>query len=171
MSYYVTITRKPNPCWKGGELISEAEWRRVALAEPDFRPATDAELVEVAPYGRPSDLVWTGHPNFSAVWFDWFEGQIDVKGPDEITLAKMGLLAARLGANMIGENGELYDATGKCLGAQELPVEPGTQRQPAWARTKGRLVTTFLILLALAGILLVLYLVLGEAWEHHIYGF
>jgi hypothetical protein len=131
MSYYVTITRKPSPYWKSGQVISEAEWREVALAEPGFRPPTNSEKAEVEPFLRPSDLVWTGHPTDPDVWFDWYEGQIDVKNPDEIILALMARLATRLNANLIGEQGERFDGSGKSLGVLDLPQEPGTKK-PRW---------------------------------------
>jgi hypothetical protein len=126
MSIYVTITRNPNPFWKGGERIAEADWRRVALADAGFRVPTEAELRNGAPWVRPGDLVWAGHAEYPEVWFSWSKGQIDVKNPDECIIAKMMTLAARLGARVISEQGESFDANGNSLGLSDLPDEPGT---------------------------------------------
>jgi hypothetical protein len=134
MSYYVTITRKPNPYWKAGPEISEAEWRAVALQEADFRPPTEAEKAEAAPFTSPTDIVWTGHPEHPTVWFDWHQGQIDVNNPDDTILAVMARLAARLGAQLLGEGGERFDVLGKSLGVEDFPEEPGTKRPSWWQR-------------------------------------
>ncbi len=134
MSYYVTITRKPSPHWKGGPQISEVEWRELAMAEPHFRPPTEPEKAAAAQRGSPTrgtELVWTGHPTCTEVWFDWYQGQIDVKNPDEIMLTLMARLAARLDAQLLGEEGERFDACGKSLGVEDLPEEPGTKK-PSW---------------------------------------
>lgn len=134
MSYYVTITRKPSPFWKGGPEISEAEWRATALAEPGFRAPTEAEKAEVALFTRPTDLVWTGHPEYPTVWFDWHQGQIDVKNPDETILAVMARFATRLNARLMGEDGKRFDEAGNSIGVEEFPEEPGTKKQSWWQR-------------------------------------
>jgi hypothetical protein len=128
VSYYVTITRKPSPYWKGGPEISEAEWRGVALAETGFRAPTEAEKAEAAPFTRPSDLVWTGHSTVPVVWFDWHRGEIEVKNPDPVILAVMARLATRLSAQLFGEDGARFDAAGNVVGVQEFPQEPATKK-------------------------------------------
>ena len=134
MSHYVTITRNPSPYWESGEHIAEAEWRAVPLSDPEFRPETDAELAEPGrTKSRSVDLVWTAHPQHPKVWFSWYKGQIDVRNPDDFTLGKMAALATSLSANVIGEQGERFDASGKSLGVHDLPEEPGT-RKPSWLR-------------------------------------
>jgi hypothetical protein len=60
-------------------------------------------------------------------------GQVDVRNPDDVTLARMAALASGLGANVIGEQGELFDASGKSLGVHDLPEDPG-KRKPSWLR-------------------------------------
>jgi len=126
MSYYVTITRNPSPYWHSGPLISEAEWREAALAEPGIRPPLDAEE------GDPDDLIWAGHPKYPAVSFQWFDGQIEARSPDELTLALLARMAAKVNANLIGEDGQRFDSSGKSLGVFELPQEPGVERPPWW---------------------------------------
>ena len=133
MSYYVTITRNPSPNWHSRPVITEAEWREVALAEPGIRPPCDSD--EGGEFNDPGDLIWTGHPEYPEIWLDWFDGQVDVKGPDEFTLALMARLAAKLNANLIGEDGQRFDSSGKSLGVSELPEEPDQywiKKTPWW---------------------------------------
>ncbi len=88
----MTITRNPSRHWSSGRIITEEEWRAVALSEPGIRPPIDSDDV------APDDLVWTCHPQHPVVPIEWFDGQIDVPSPDEFTLALMARLAARLNA-------------------------------------------------------------------------
>ena len=158
MSYYVTITRKPSPYWHSGEQISEAEWRNIALSHSDIRPPTELELAKVAPFGSESDLVWTGHPTHPVVWFDWYEGQIEVKNPDAIILTKMAALAKQLGAHLIGENGEVYDSRGVLLGVRELPNDPTDRRPSLFWRLAGKAVVYVLVTICLAGFGVLMFL-------------
>jgi hypothetical protein len=107
-----------------GDEIPESEWRRIALAEPDFRTPTETEVSE-GNWLRSNDLAWTGHRQYPTIWFAWRHGQIEVKNPDQPILAKMMTLAARLNAQVISETGEFFDSTGASLGIRDLPKETG----------------------------------------------
>jgi hypothetical protein len=124
LSIYVFITRRPNPTWTSGDEIPESEWRRIALAESDFRTPTEKELAEER-WLHSNDLAWTGHHQYPTIWFAWRGGQIGVKNPDQPILAKMVTLAARLNAQVISETGEFFDCTGASLGIRDLPKEDG----------------------------------------------
>ena len=102
---------------------------RPRLSPRDRRRAAEPSRTK----SRSVDLVWTAHPQHPKVWFSWYKGQIDVRNPDDFTLAKMAALAARLRANVIGEQGERFDASGKSLGVHDLPEEPRT-RNTSWPR-------------------------------------
>jgi hypothetical protein len=51
------------------------------------------------------------------VWFDFRQGNVVVKNPDTEVLRKMWSLAQALSANVQGDDGEGYDASG-----QQRPV-------------------------------------------------
>jgi hypothetical protein len=52
------------------------------------------------------------HPDHAAsgARLDWRDGQVVVKNPDEILLGKMCEIAAALGARVLGDEGEFYEA-------------------------------------------------------------
>jgi hypothetical protein len=47
-------------------------------------------------------------PEHGGGWFDYRNGRIVVKYPDEKMLAKMRVIAEALGARVMGDEGELY---------------------------------------------------------------
>jgi hypothetical protein len=47
------------------------------------------------------------------VWFDCRGGQVVVKNPDRATIAKMIALARRLQGHVEGDDGEVYEETGR----------------------------------------------------------
>jgi hypothetical protein len=116
MGYDVHITRADD--WLNAEEtpISLAEWQRCVDDDPDLR--LDNRAVGTVG-GQPAVVyendglaVWTaysGHdPNGNMAWFDYREGRIVVKNPDDEILEKMKAIAARLGAKVLGDDGESY---------------------------------------------------------------
>lgn len=154
MSIYVHITRRPGPLVESPEAISEAEWRTCLLGEADFRAPTEADveaddadapparITTAATQARPReglDFVWTGHPDFPAVWFEWWAGQVEVRNADEPTIARMQSLAAKLNARVISETGEGFDAAGRSIGFVLDPDRPLRQAPKPPAAGRGRL--------------------------------
>lgn len=131
LSWYVSITRKPNPLWPPelGEQILLSEWQAFVAGDPEFRWATAEEIGEGDGWAGPDDAVWQGHRDGAAIWFTWDGGgQIEVKNPDQLTLGKMARVAEALGAKLISEQGELFDDRGVSRGVHELPCEPGDRK-------------------------------------------
>lgn len=166
MSLYVTITRKANPLWRSGEQIALEEWQGVVANDTEFRQPTAAEMAETVGVGRPQDVIWKGHPEHPAVWFIWNRGQIDVNLPDGFTLRKMAHVAAVLRANVMSEQGELFDRQGISLGLRDLPDDPADVEplRPCWERVKAVTVTLLLTLGAL--LVLMLAYVMYRVWQH-----
>jgi hypothetical protein len=48
-------------------------------------------------------------------WFDFQDGDVVVKNPDEEILKKMWLIAQALGAKVQGDDGEIYDENGEIV--------------------------------------------------------
>jgi len=103
MSFEVHITRGGDPL-EGIEPvpITLAEWQAVVAAEVGMVPF---------PEGRPGQIIWTREDG-TEVTFLFHDKHISVGNPDEQTLAKAAALARALGAELHGEDGEEYDATG-----------------------------------------------------------
>ncbi len=111
MSLYVSITRRAEPLAEDGPTITSQEWLDCVGGEPDFRVPEGGELKWVGPIAR----VWSGHGEYPVV-FDWVDGQVDVKNPDERTVARMKRLATKLAANVVSETGEIFRESGESAG-------------------------------------------------------
>ena len=112
MSIYVSISRRAYPFQEPGNEITVEEWLAVVDTAPDFRRPEGAEREFVSPDAR----VWTGHEH--PVVFDFTSmGEIDVKSPPPRVIAKMKVIAARLGAIVFAsETGEVFDDEGRSAG-------------------------------------------------------
>lgn len=107
----VYITRQSN-WFRAAEAkrISEVEWRSVVEADSEmwlcgFAEATSPQDGTVR-YENPLLAEWLGHPHYSQVWFDFRDGNVVVKNPDELVVKKMKQLAHKLDAGVQGEEGE-----------------------------------------------------------------
>ncbi|ASL40900.1 MULTISPECIES: hypothetical protein [Acetobacter] len=107
MGYDVEITRNPLFSRKPGPKITLDEWFNVIRRDPELKFFISADAAD---YGVDTAL-WIAHPNGkesdSALWC--CDGQIVAKYPDEPLLRKMIILAARLDADVVGDNGEYYE--------------------------------------------------------------
>lgn len=73
--------------------------------------------------------LWYRHPSGEKVWFDFRHGRVVVKNPDEPTIEKMLGVARGLGAHVVGDDGETYDAPG----APPTPAKPSlSARVSGW---------------------------------------
>lgn len=128
MSLYVYITRKPDPSADEGPEIAEREWRELALAQSDLRPPTPGQATPSHP-GEPRAADFTFYlDGRAAAWLSWDEGQVEVKNPDPRTIARLVSLAAMLGARVVSETGEIFDANGAHAGFErwsEFHEPPG----------------------------------------------
>jgi len=111
VSIHVSISRRAEPLDEGGPKISSDDWIQVISGEPDFRRPEGAEREWGGPFAR----VWVGHPQ-GPVSFDWLDGDVDVRNPDQTTVARMKTLAMTLKATVFSETGEVFDDDGESPG-------------------------------------------------------
>jgi hypothetical protein len=113
MGYDVHITRPVNRPLGNKSTIALDEWQRLVNEDPDMqlKPVAEAHSPkgEVIRYENEGLAVWKTHSGNREVWFDYRNGRIAVKNPDDETLAKMRALAAKLEARVRGDEGEFYD--------------------------------------------------------------
>jgi hypothetical protein len=116
MGYGVHITRAAD--WTESEScpITLKEWLAYVEEDPEMRLDNVAvgrvESEPVIAYENEGLAVWTAYsgndPNGNMAWFDYRDGEIVVKNPDDEILAKMKQVAAHFGAAEMGDDGETY---------------------------------------------------------------
>lgn len=85
-----------------GAEIGVAEWRALVAADPELSlPGPREARAASGELAR-----WDAHPDGEPRWLWLHEGTLTVRDPDEITVEKLGELAARLGAALQGDDGE-----------------------------------------------------------------
>lgn len=136
MSFYIIITRKPDPLLSAGPEIGLEEWRKFALQQADFRVPNEADVEAGSPSPDESDLIWIGNPDCPTVWFVWSDGQVQVNYADECTISRMQELAEGLGAYVISEMGQGFDQNGKSAGWRIDPDRPlpRPKGRPPWRK-------------------------------------
>lgn len=115
MGYDLHISRAKD--WTDSEAnpITEGEWWDLVAADPDLELAGAAETETpdgVLRYENPGLALWRAHPTDEKVWFDFRNGRVVVKNPDEPSIAKMLEVARELGARVVGDDGETYEVPG-----------------------------------------------------------
>jgi hypothetical protein len=115
MGYEVHITRAEHWAHSEQSPIELDEW--TALVDADSEMQLDDAVIAVdgkpaLVYQNPGLAVWTGYsrhdPAGNKAWFDYRRGRVVVKNPDEEILAQMQKIAGRLGARVVGDDGEAY---------------------------------------------------------------
>ncbi len=101
MGYDLHITRREFHADEHGPDISAEEWLALVEADEDLALSVEdgpyfAKFLGECRYGRGMG------------WFDWCEGCVYTKNPDEAILAKMLELAGALDAKVQGDDGETY---------------------------------------------------------------
>jgi hypothetical protein len=103
MGYDLHITRAED--WSDSEKtpITKEEWAAVVAADPELRWDADNDQFNrfQANWINPASGEERG-------WFAWSDGEISTKNPDRAQLAKMLQIAERLGAQVLGDDGEKY---------------------------------------------------------------
>ena len=115
MGYDLHITRREH--WaddETGEPITREQWQAYVDADPTMRwsdPSDDgmAFWFKRAEHREREDLPW--------LWWDM--GEVISKNPDVELRRKMWTVAQSLGANLQGDDGELYGEDGERLAAPE----------------------------------------------------
>jgi hypothetical protein len=112
--YTVGIIRKVEDA-----RISLDEWIGYLDTDDELRHDGFAELTN--PLGEHIRLenkglsLWTEHPDDLTVWFDYFDGKIIVKNPDQGARIKMFRIAKHFEAVVKGQDGECYGENGLIL--------------------------------------------------------
>jgi len=100
---------------RAGELgISLEDWdayvERAGDLEPrPFLEATNPVTGDAMRIEGPGMAEWTAHPDGAPVLFTHGGGGISAKSPDDPALARMHEIAAAFGAEVRGDDGELYE--------------------------------------------------------------
>lgn len=114
MGYNLYITRKEE--WfeeQSNNNISLDEWLSYIQSSNSELELSDVDTVklqevEIKPQVGPGFCKWTAHPTNKRPWFLYFEGNIETKYPDELTIKKMISIAQDLNAKVQGDDGETY---------------------------------------------------------------
>lgn len=115
MGYELHITRKTDWTDDGRDIALE-EWLEVVRTDPEMRLDGYAEAQvdgRTLRYRSPGLAVWTAYSrqgNGNQAWFDYRDGNIDVKNPDREIFQKMWALAWRLKANIQDDDGWFFGA-------------------------------------------------------------
>jgi hypothetical protein len=117
MGYEVHIHRADHWLESDSSPISLDEWSAYVEQADDLRMDDFAE--STTPDGatirvdEPGIAVWTAQPDpAQGGWITFHEDQIVVNNPDAPMLRRMHEIALALGAQVQGDDGELYDAEG-----------------------------------------------------------
>jgi hypothetical protein len=100
MGYDVHITRAADWTDSESDPITPAEWLGFVAADPELRLAPECGFGEYF-------ATWTVD-GVERTWFDLGEGDIQTKNPERDTIRKMLEIAARFGAKVQGDDGEVY---------------------------------------------------------------
>ena len=104
MGYDLHITRAEYWAENDGHEITAAEW--LAYVEEDPELTLDASNGDYF-------AIWSGKSEYPDPWFDWAEGDIYTKNPDDPILEKALSMAKRFNAKVQGDEGEVYVAVGQ----------------------------------------------------------
>ncbi len=100
MGYEYHITRAEHWAESTSHPIAAEEWLRVVEGDEELR---------IEPEGGAYFAVWSRETKrYEQAWFDWYEGEVFTKNPDDVTLAKLFQLASRLRGIVQGDDGEVY---------------------------------------------------------------
>lgn len=115
MGYELHITRAQDWTESDSVPITLYEWQSLIAADPEMQIEGVAEVATpegTLRYENEGLAVWkkySGHNvGGNKAWFDFRDGEIVVKNPDEEIIQKMVEIAARLHANVQGDEGERY---------------------------------------------------------------
>ncbi len=99
MGYDLHITRKEYHWDENGPAITSEEWLNVVNEDPEL---------SIDDANGPYFTIWSGKCSYPDPWFDWDEGNIYTKNPDEPIIAKMLEISKIFNAKVQGDDGEVY---------------------------------------------------------------
>ena len=113
MGYDLHITRRIH--WGEEQPESDitlAEWLEYIENDDELIVSSELKIGDLNADGmlepRLGFCDWVNHPNKEKRWFDFFDGDINTKFPDDFTIMKMLKIAKILNANLQGDDGEHY---------------------------------------------------------------
>jgi hypothetical protein len=106
MGYDLHITRKTSWFDDDGPVITEAEWRATIEADPELSLDTESRCIMAD--GEYIFAAWNGEPGA----LGYYAGEISTKSPEEPLISKMVRIAQTLGAQVQGDDGEIYREDG-----------------------------------------------------------
>ena len=139
MGYEVRIVRNEEWCAEdaAGGGISPDEWNAYVAADETMRldSVAEANMPEghVLRYENQGLALWVRYSAHddpgNKAWFDFREGCISVKNPDEEIIRKMHQIASKLDAKVLGDETEEYGPDGEVTGAKD---DDSRARQRPW---------------------------------------
>lgn len=131
MGYNLTITRRKNHFDEDGPSITDGEWQALVEADPQLSFSKGEN--------GPLFAYWNGDCQSCDAWFDYSAeyGSIDTKNPDERTIAKMLEMAAKLGAKVQGDDGEIYRSPTETYDEDDDAEQDCDPPRPWWKRLFG----------------------------------
>lgn len=98
MSYDIHITRRKDWSAIGNEITAD-EWLAYVENDPEL---------SLWPMNGPCTVRWNGKCKYPDPLLDWFQGNIYAKNPEPALIDKMVQIADALGAQVQGDDGEIY---------------------------------------------------------------
>ncbi|MFN3148678.1 hypothetical protein [Bremerella sp.] len=131
MGYDLHITRRKYHFDDEGPAISESEWRALVESDPELSFSNDGN--------GPLFATWNGECKYPDPWFAYSadNGSINTKNPDEKIIAKMLEIAARLGAKVQGDDGEVYRTPTEAYEEEDEQEQGSEVKLPWWKRWLG----------------------------------
>jgi hypothetical protein len=116
MGYELHIIRKSD---YGNEeedsAITLSEWLEYVSSDKELQLTGGYQMnipnVDMSWKESPGYCIWIAHPGEATdtIWFDYFNGVISTKYPDDYTLKKMIAIAKVLKGRVYGDDNEMYD--------------------------------------------------------------
>jgi hypothetical protein len=114
MGYDLHITRKE--LWSDEDDLRNIpleEWLAYIELDPELEISEKYQIRDPDKEGSskaaPGFCEWLGHSTDDDGWFDYFQGCISTKNPDDETIRKMLSIARALNARVQGDDGEVYN--------------------------------------------------------------
>lgn len=113
MGYDLHITKATERTQSSENPISELEWRSAVAADglldmDTIATVTNPQTHEIIQVSNPLMASWTDPETNEKHYFRYHRGEISVKNPSENAIKKMKELASRFGAQVLGDDGEIY---------------------------------------------------------------
>lgn len=138
MGYDLHITRKEH--WAEDEQrennITLDEWLDYVDEDPGLQIS---DAYQIRNPQKPDELMpasgfcdWLSYPQNEKRWFDYYEGNIGTKNPDEDTIRKMLSIAKAFNAKVQGDNGEIYSLSSSNKIIHHFNDDNTTPKKPWW---------------------------------------